>query len=102
MLMISTIAILGLAGEQIPGHPDFRLIDLESREAFNEDSYFSQIPVRYWDRSVSNYLMRIPNGHYVVIFGRLESDPELGLYVLAEQIRHFQSNLKIHQTQNQD
>lgn len=96
-MMISTIAILGLAGDPIPGYPEFRIVNIESREAFNETSFFSKIPVMYWDRSSSNPLLKIPSGHFVAVFGRLESHPKLGLYVLAEQIRHFPSNLKIHQ-----
>lgn len=99
-MMISTIAILGLAGDPIPEHPEFRFVDIESREAFNETSFFSKIPVMYWDRSSSNPFLNIPNGHFVAIFGRLESHPDLGLFVLAEQIRHFPSNLKIHQKDN--
>ena len=64
-------------------------------EAFDEKTFVSHIPVRHWDReSTDNALLKIPNGHFVVIFGRLESHPTLGLYVLAEQIRHFSSNLK--------
>ena len=91
--MISTVSLLGQAGELIPGHPQFRYVHIESREPFNEDSYFSKIPVMYWDRSKSNPLLRVPDDHFVVIFGRLESHPELGLYVLVEQMRHFPSNL---------
>ena len=94
--MISTVSLLGQAGEQIVGHPEFRIVHIESREPFNEDSYFSKIPVMYWDRSKNNPLLKIPDGHFVVIFGRLESHPELGLYVLVEQMRHFPSNLKAH------
>lgn len=96
--MISTITLLGQASDLIPGYNAFRYIDIESREPFDENSFYSKIPVMYWDRSTSNPLLNIPNGHFVVIFGRLESHPKLGLYVLVEQIRHFSSNLKIHQT----
>ena len=95
--MISTITILGQASDPIKGYSQFRYVDIESREPFEENSFYSKIPVMYWDRSSSNPLLKIPNGHFVVIFGRLESHPQLGLYVLAEQIRHFSSNLKIHQ-----
>ena len=95
--MISTVSLLGQAGEQIDGYPEFRIVHIESREPFNEDSYFSKIPVMYWDRSKNNPLLKIPNGHFVVVFGRLESHPKLGLYVLVEQMRHFSSNLKTHQ-----
>ena len=95
--MISTITILGQASDPIKGHETFRYVNVESREPFEENSFFSKIPVMYWDRSASNPLLKIPNGHFVVIFGRLESHPDLGLFVLAEQIRHFPSNLKIHQ-----
>lgn len=92
--MISTITLLGQAGDLIKDHPMFRYINIESREPFEEQSSFSQIPVMYWDRSTANHFLKIPNDHFVVIFGRLESHPELGLFVLAEQIRHFPSNLK--------
>ena len=95
--MISTVSLLGQAGEIIPGHPEFRIVHIESREPFNEDSYFSKIPVMYWDRSPNNPLLKIPNGHFVVLFGRLESHKDLGIYVLVEQMRHFPSNLLIHQ-----
>ena len=78
----------------IDGFPEFRNINIESREPFEEKSFFSKIPVMYWDRTSSNPLLKIPKGHFVAIFGRLESHPKLGLYVLAEQIRHFPSNLK--------
>ena len=93
--MISTISLLGLAGDLIIDHPMFRYVNIESREPFDENSFFSKIPVMYWDRSTSNPLLKIPTGHFVVIFGRLESHPKLGLYVLVEQMRHFSSNLKI-------
>ncbi len=92
--MISTVSLLGQAGEPIEGYPEFRMINIESKEAFNEESYSSKIPVMYWDRSPSNPLLKIPNGHFVVIFGRLEAHPKLGLFVLVEQMRHFPSNLK--------
>ena len=95
--MISTITLLGQASDLVPGFDTFRYVDIESREPFDENSYYSKIPVMYWDRSSTNPLMKIPNGHFVVIFGRLESHPELGLYVLVEQMRHFSSNLKEHQ-----
>ena len=95
--MISTVSLLGQAGEIIADHPEFRYISIESREPFNEESIFSQIPVMYWDRSPNNPLLKIPNGHFVVVFGRLESHPKLGLFVLVEQMRHFPSNLLIHQ-----
>ena len=97
--MISTITILGQASDPIKGYSQFRYVDIESREPFDEKSFYSKIPVMYWDRSASNPLLKIPNGHFVVVFGRLESHPKLGLYVLAEQIRHFSSNLTIHQKQ---
>ena len=95
--MISTITILGQASDLIEKYKQFRYVEIESREPFDENSFYSRIPVMYWDRSTSNPLLKIPNGHFVVIFGRLEAHPMLGLYVLAEQIRHFPSNLLIHQ-----
>ena len=100
--MISTVTLLGQASDRIQGYGNtFRYIDLQTLEPFDENTFLSKIPVMYWDRSEHNPLMNIPNGHLVVIFGRIESHPELGLFVLGEQVRHFPSNLKIHQQQNQ-
>lgn len=91
--MISTVSLLGQAGDLIEGFEQFRYIHIESREAFNEESFFSKIPVMYWDRSDNNPLLNVPNGHFMVIFGRLEAHPQLGLYVLVEQMRHFPANI---------
>ena len=101
-MMISTISLLGQADDPIPGYPEFRNINIESREPFDENSFYSKIPVMYWDRSDSNPLLNVPNGHFVVIFGRLEHHPKLGLYVLVEQFRHFPSNLLIHQPKQKE
>ena len=94
--MISTVSLLGQADDILPEHPTFRLINLETTDAFEEKVTISKIPCMYWDRSKCNPLTKIPNGHFVCIFGRIEHNPELGLYVLAEQVRHFPSNLAIH------
>ena len=93
MFMISTVTLLGMAGDQVPGHPDFRYIDLETREAIEERPFFSKIPACLWDRGISSFFLGIPKGDFVVLFGRIESNPQLGLIVVVEQIRHFKSNL---------
>lgn len=92
--MVSTITILGQAADPVESHEGFRYVIVESCEAFDEKSFFSKIPVRHWSRGTSKVLLDIPQGDMVCVFGRLESDPTLGLYVLAEQIRHFSSNLR--------
>lgn len=92
--MVSTITILGQASDPIKGHEEYRNVIVESCEAFDEKSFFSIIPVKYWNRGTSKVLKDIPNGDIVCIFGRLESDPDIGLYVLVEQLRHFSSREK--------
>lgn len=92
--MISTITILGQAADLIEGYEQFRYLEVESREPVDEQSFYSKIPVMYWDRSNANPLLKVPKGHFVVISGRLEQHSQLGLYVLVEQMRHFPSNLK--------
>ena len=94
--MISTVSLLGQADDILSEHPTFRLINLETTDAFEEKVTVSKIPCMYWDRSKCTPLTKILNGHFVCIFGRIEHNPELGLYVLAEQVRHFPSNLAIH------
>ncbi len=90
--MVSNITILGKAGDVVEGHEEYRYIIVDSYEPFDEKSFESKIPVKYWNRGISRVLRNIPNGHYVCIFGRLESDPNIGLYILVEQIRHFSAN----------
>ncbi len=90
--MVSNITILGHASDPIKGHEDFRYVIVESCEAFDDKSFFSKIPVRYWNRGTSKVLKDIPNGEIVCIFGRLESDPDIGLYILIEQLRHFSAS----------
>ena len=97
--MISTVSLLGQADDIIEEYPTFRLINLETIDAFEEKVTVSKIPCMYWDRSKCNPLTKIPNGHFVCIFGRIEHTPELGLYVLAQEVRHFPSNLNIHKEQ---
>ena len=94
--MISTVSLLGQADDIIKEYPRFRLINLETIDAIEDKVVVSKIPVMYWDRSTSNPLTKVPNGHFVCIFGRIEHCPELGLYVLATEMRHFTSNLKEH------
>ena len=89
--MVSNVTMLGQASDLIKGHEEFRYIIVESCEAFDDKSFFSKIPVMYWNRGTSKVLRDIPNGEIVCIFGRLESDPDVGLYVLVEQLRHFSS-----------
>ena len=94
--MISTVSLLGQADDLIPEHPTFRNINLETIDAFEEEVTVSKIPCMYWDRSKCNPLTKVPNGHFVCIFGRIEHNPEIGLYVLVTEMRHFPSNLNIH------
>lgn len=89
---------MGLAGDPVPGYPEYRYVDLETTEAINEEIHFSKIPICYWDRSISGYLLNIPNGHFIVIFGRIEAEPGIGLHVVVEQLRHFDSNLLRHRS----
>lgn len=90
--MVSSITILGQAGDLLESNKDFRYVIVESCEAFDERCFISKIPVRYWNRGTSKILLDIPKGDMVCVFGRLESDPDIGLYVQAEQLRHFSKN----------
>jgi hypothetical protein len=92
--MINTLTMLCQAYHSIEGYPECRYMKVETRKSVEENSQFSKIPVMYWDRSISNPLLKVPNGHFVIITGRLENHPDFGLLVLVEQLRHFPSNLK--------
>ena len=83
--MISSIVFTGLAGKRID--KKFRYIETRQNDAFHpEEERVSQIPVLYWTRDEFNALNRMAEGTFVVIQGHLESNEEIGLYVLAESI----------------
>ena len=83
--MISSIIFTGVAKEMID--KKFRYIETKNGDPFHpEQDYISKIPVLYWTRDEYNPLTRVKKGTFVIIQGHLESDKEIGLFVLAESI----------------
>ena len=86
--MISSIVVTGLLKDTYKGH--YRLVETRQNEPFNtEKEIVSLIPVAYWTKEENNMLFKSPNGTHAVIKGHLETDPEIGLYVLAEIVEVY-------------
>ena len=83
--MISSIIFTGVAIDMID--KKFRYIETRNGDPFHpEQDYVSKIPVLYWTRDEFNALTRVKNGTFIIVKGHLESNNEIGLYVLAESI----------------
>jgi hypothetical protein len=84
--MISSVVITGYLHEVI--NEKFRLVKTSSEDAFRPcEELVSYIPVLYWTRDQKNPLLSTKKGAYIVIRGHLESDNNIGLYILAETIQ---------------
>jgi len=83
--MISCCVVVGVLKEQ---KGVFRYIESTGKNScFSEDDYnASKLPLLYWTRDESAILMSPKEGTFVVVRGRIESDKEIGLYVLVEQL----------------
>lgn len=83
--MISSVVVTGILKDK--QNEVFRIVETNSTDAFHpEQAIISEIPVMFWTRDKSNPLMNASEGKFVVIKGRLESHPKLGLYVLCESL----------------
>lgn len=83
--MISDIVLTGLLKEKF--NKNFRYVMTNSSDVFNPGkNIVSMIPVLFWTRDDNNPLMNADDNVFVVIKGRLETNDEIGLYVLCETI----------------
>lgn len=81
--MISSVIFTGITKDKI--NKKFRYIETRNSDAFHpEEDIVSLIPVMYWTRDDSNPLMNAKDNQFVIIQGHLESNKEIGLYVLVE------------------
>lgn len=86
LVMISDIVLTGYAGDMI--NDKFRYIETNHHDAFTPHiEIVSKIPVLYWTRESNNPITFCKKGAYVVIRGHIESDEQMGLFVLAEAVQ---------------
>lgn len=82
--MISDVVIVGIAKENLKR--GFRNFDVDSVDPLTEKKIHSLIKARLWTKEDYSRLNMIKKDTPVVIRGRLESDEEYGLYIVAESI----------------
>ena len=81
--MISSIVITGILKDTYKTH--YRLLETRNNDSLDVDKEIvSLIPVAYWTKEENNLLFRSPIGTHAVIKGHLETDPDIGLFVVAE------------------
>ena len=82
--MISDVVIVGISKDNLKR--GFRNFDVDSIDPLSEKKIHSLIKVRLWTKEDYSRLNMIKKETPVVIKGRLETDDEYGLYVVAESI----------------
>ncbi len=85
--MISDVVITGYFRKQMRGHRKFRIFETRSIDGLTGEERISKIPVLHWTREENNVLERVNNDTLAVIKGRIETDDEIGLYVLVEMFQ---------------
>lgn len=86
-MMLSSVVVVGHLGEHID--PFYRYLEVEDENVMHDDLSISRIPIKYWTRMSKNVLMSMQKGKNLVIRGRIESDPKLGLYILVEDFNYI-------------
>ena len=83
--MISSIVLTGILRDNYKGY--FRLVETHNIDVIDQEKdIISLIPVAYWTKETNNLLFKAPYGAHVVIKGHLETDVEVGLYIVVEII----------------
>lgn len=82
--MISDVCVIGRVGEIVS--PNLRMVEVERVAPINGRFVVDQIPCRYWTKKDGNYFMKMLEGSYVAIKGRLEKDGEMGIIVIVEEL----------------
>lgn len=92
--MISSVIIKGVVGDKI--NENYREISFTDDVALSShrECIVSHIPILYWTRDAHNALNNISNGSVILIKGHIESDIDIGLYVLAEYFEVIYENKK--------
>lgn len=87
--MISSIVICGTLLEKKTSI--YRYITYYDNNAFHPEKgrIESIIPIMYWSRDDKNLLFDMKAGKKIVVKGHLESNEEIGLYVLVEYLTYL-------------
>lgn len=82
--MISDIVISGRLGNLINSY--LRELIIEKENILNSKIEKTMIPISDWFKSSNGFLLTIPNGTHILIRGRIEKDPEHGVFVITETL----------------
>ena len=86
--MASFVWLNGFMGSKI--RDNVRIIRIDSLKRRNSnDVKFEDIPCVYWNRLSNNEMTRLSEGSFVSIKGRIESDDDIGAYILVEALEHL-------------
>ena len=76
----------GFLGSQL--RDNVRILHIESLKGRNvKEPMYEKIPCIYWNRLPNCELTRLSKGAFVSIKGRIESNDDIGAYVLVETIQ---------------
>lgn len=80
--MFTNIMIVGRMGDKIDDVTRYIEVDHLNEQSIQLET--DKMPVRYWTKTAGCPLMKFKSGSIVALRGRITSDKDLGLVVIAE------------------
>lgn len=85
--MISDVVIVGVLGKKMNSYLRELIVNRFDNLKSKEEKFV--IPVSDWFKNKSSKFHNLKDGTFVFIRGRIESDEEIGLYVVAETLEIY-------------
>lgn len=85
--MISNVCLTGRLGGKI--NAKFRQVEIDRTPIHSDQEVVDLIPISYWNTHHNSRLSRLDDGVLVMIKGRLERDPEIGIYIQCEHLEYI-------------
>lgn len=81
--MLTNIVAIGVIDEEIRSNVRMLAVERPHRDP-NGDFVIDKMPICYWSRATNNYFMTMRRGTLILVKGRLEHMPEVGLTIVAD------------------
>ncbi len=82
--MISNVFLLGKVGKIIDD--ERRFIEVDRVTVKDGKIETDNLIAKYWNRRPGNHFMKMNEGNYIGVKGRLENDEKYGVIIIIEQI----------------
>lgn len=83
--MLTNVVAIGKIGDPIK--PNARYLEVERPHRDTSGKFVTdQLPIMYWSKAVNNYFMTMKKGTLILVKGRLETDEDAGLTLIADHM----------------